>query len=344
MKSVRKITALLLTLSIIFLAFSFSASAASLEDLESAVALMRAVEGYSNREMALLNAIEIFDSLDDAEKERGEAIVLYYAISNEREELDEIKDKAIEFIELVATVSDVAVGDKMVVIERIEAIEVDETYPGVAEAIETLLSIKAAHIELVENCLLFIDAVSVVEMYSTEEYLELKEAIAEAERYLSLINKDYPGVVGAFDSYTSIVSMLNLKEKYTQGVVNRIEAMISAETYAEKLLIKNEIANLLRSDNYLPDYEGLTDQLLDRMAETEEYMGQCVIKATRFILMVEAVAGSQNYRGALIACYPYLEGVDITVDGAEAAMDSFDEMVEEYNEAVSFCNSFMSGK
>ena len=127
MKSVRKITALLLTLSIIFLAFCFSASAASLEDLESAVALMRAVEGYSNREMALLNAIEIFDSLDDAEKERGEAIVLYYAISNEREELDEIKDKAIEFIELVATVSDVAVGDKMVVIERIEAIEVDET-------------------------------------------------------------------------------------------------------------------------------------------------------------------------------------------------------------------------
>lgn len=342
MKSMRKLIAMLIALSLIFAMLCSSASAAGVTDLDSAVSDMRSAEGYSDRLTALNNAVDIYDSLPLSEKE--EAADLYLEILEVKAELENIKAEAVKFIELVATISDVAVGDRMNVIEYIEALVVDQTYPGVLDAMESLLDIKASHIELVENCLLFIDAVSVVEMYSTEEYLELKEAIAEAERYLSLINKAYPGVVGAFDSYTSIVSMLNLKEKYTEGVVNRIEAMISAETYAEKLLIKNEIANLLRSDNYLPDYEGMTDQLLDRMAETEEYMGQCVIKATRFILMVDAVAGSQNYRGALIACYPYLEGVDITVDGAEAAMDSFDEMVEEYNEAVSFCNSFMSGK
>ncbi len=342
MKSMRKITAMLMAMSLILAVFTFSASAAGVDDLNTAVAQMSIAEGYSNRQAAALNAMDIYNGLDDAEKEQ--VAHLYLKIQETIAELDEIKAMADEFIMLVATISDVAVGDIMGVIERAEVLVVDQTYPGITEAKQSLAELKAAHLLLVENCLLFIDAVAVAEQLSIEEYLELKAAVAEAEKYISSINQSYPGVSGAYLSYTFIISEINTKERYTEGIVSRINAMINAETYIEKLTIQNEIANLIRDDNYLPDYAGLTEELLLQMAETEEYMGQCVINATRFILMVDAVATAENYRGALIACYPYLEGVDLTVDGAEAAKDSFDEMVEEYNEVASYCNSLMSGK
>lgn len=342
MKSMRKITAMLLALSLLITVFAFSASAAGVDDLNTAVAQMMSAEGYSDRESAYLAAVAIYNGLDEREKEQVAS--LYLKIVETRAELENIKANAEDFIILVATISDVAVGDRMDVIDSAEAFVVDDTYPGVREAKETLANLKAAHLLLVENCILFIDAVAVAEEISIEEYTELKAAVAEVEKYISSINQSYPGVSGAYLSYTFIISEINTKERYTKGVVDRINAMINAETYIEKLTIQNEISNLIRDDNFLPDYEGLTEELLIKMAETEEYMRECVIGATAFILMVDAVATAENYRGALIACYPYLEGVDLTVDGAEAAKDSFDEMVEEYNEVVTYCNHFMSGK
>ena len=342
MKQMHKPTALLLAISLFFAVFAFSASAVTTSDLDSAVTAMLGAEGYPNRESAYQTAVDIYNGLTDEEK--TQVATLYAKIQEVRAELDSIKTTALEFISLVAEISDVAVGDRMGVIERAENLIIDPTYPGVAEAKEILAQIKESHTLLIENCLAFIDAVAAVEQLSAEEYIELKAAIAEAKQYLTLINQSYPGVSGAYISLTSIISELNEKERYTESVVKRIKDFIKEETYIEKTVIKNEIDNLLRSDKYLPDYEGLTEELLSQMKATEEYMGQCVINATLFILMVDEVATAENYRAALIACYPYIEGVDFTVDGAGAAKQSFDEMVTEYNEVVNLANSFMSGK
>ena len=342
MKSMRKMTALLLTVSLLLATFVFSAGAVGAQDLNGAVEQMLSAEGYASLSVAYQNALDIYNGLDDDEKR--EAAPLYQKILEAEAELEQISDKALEFIDLVATISDVAVGDKMGVIERAQNLAVDLTYPGVVKAKETLAELKATHTLLVENCLAFIDAVSYAEQFSTEEYIELKAAIAEAEKYKAYIDQAYPGVSGAYFSFTDIVSGIVTRERYTQSVVDKINKLLDAETYIERATIKNEIARLIKDENYLPDYEGLTEDLLLRMAEVEESLGVCVQIATRFMLMVDAVYTADNYRGALIACYPYMEGVDFTVDGAEAAKSSFDAMVEEYNEVANYCNSFMSGK
>ena len=128
MKSMRKAIAILLAISLTFLASVFSVSAASVDELDSAVSEMLSAEGYSDRLTAFLGAMAIYNGLTDGEK--TEAASLYAEMLELKSELDNIKEKADEFIELVATIADVTVGDRVGVIQRAEGLVVDQTYPA----------------------------------------------------------------------------------------------------------------------------------------------------------------------------------------------------------------------
>ncbi len=344
MKHSTRCMAFLLVVSLMLGLLCFSAVGAGLEGFEDKVSTMLSATTYPEKKTAYTEALAIYEGLSAEEK--NEVKTLELEMQRMGIELENIEKAAEAFDAQVRGISDIAIGDRMVAIESAEAkanAEIDPTHPIAFEALKLLAEMKSELEETIENCLDFMSAVSDAEQLDVENYIELREALDLAATYLDVIDTGYPGVSGAYSSYSSMSSELGIKERYTAGVLAKVNEMINAKEYATRRMLKNEIDNLLVSESFIPDYEGM-QQALATMAEVEEEMKACVIKATRFILAVEAVATADNYREALIGCYAFIEGVDFTVDGAAAAKASFDGMVNAYNSSVRYCNSFMSGK
>ena len=342
MKRSTRFLALLLSVSLLLGLFCFNAAAVTTDAYRAAIAELDNATTYTEKWEAYDEANRIY--LELTEEQQAEVSGLYAGMEKigvilRRTDLD-----AQSFVAQVNGISDIVIGDRMAAIEGAEAkaSELDTTHPDIAAALVALAAMKSELEDTIDKCFAFMEAVSAAEQLDLESYTELRAKLDLAASYLDFIDRGYPGVTGAYNSYSSMSSQLAIKEKYTSGVLDKVNEMINAQEYSIRKMLKNEIDNLLISEHYIPDYEGMQEALAE-MAQVEEQMKECVVKATRFILAVEAVATAENYREALIGCYAFIEGVDFTVDGAGAAKESFDNMVDTYNSSVRYCNSFMSG-
>ncbi|MBQ8372382.1 MAG: hypothetical protein IJX38_05565 [Clostridia bacterium] len=338
----KTICTLILFLAVCLAATVITASASSTTDeFCAAVALIDSEANYATRSERAAAALTIYNGLDDAEK--AEVTAEAEMLAAEMDAIADIEQRADAFINAVENLSAISL-----IKERQTSIEIiygdmyfdDESYPGITEALALLAETKVATEQTISDCVAFMSAVERVALANEEwDYVELRAALDEAALYYNTVDNSYDGITVSKTTYSKISSEITKRETFTDGFLETAEIAIGGVGYAVKKQAYNDAMKYTAYEDFIPEREGV-EEALAALAELESYFRACDREAAKFVLAVgEARSASlAEYRAKLIACYGYLETVDLTVPAAEQANIEFTALVRAYNAVVALAN------
>ncbi len=318
-----------------------SASSAT-EEFCAAVALIDSNANYATRVERAAAALTIYTGLDNDEK--AEVATEAAMLTEELEAIDAVAERAKTFISAVENLSAISlIKEKQTSIDIIYGEDIyfdDESYPGIPEALALLTSTKLQTEKTISDCVAFMSAVERVSIANDEwDYVALRAALDEAARYYDLVDNSYDGITVSKSTYNRIASNVAKREALTDGFLEAADKAVNGESYAVRKQAYNEAIDYTASEDFIPEREGVAEAL-EAISDLESYFRACDREAARFVLAVaEAKAAPlTEYRAKLIACYAYLETVDLTVPSAAQASTEFNALVRAYNAVVRLAN------
>lgn len=194
--------------------------------------------------------------------------------------------------------------------------------------------------ESVEGTVLACDSfMSVVDdavyYHKLEDYPQTRAALDAAAEFLNAIPKSDSYVSAAYSEYMSIVSDLLKPEQLCKNFIAAVEKALSATTYAaakEAL----EDARFKEKQITIKGYPGV-EEASESLSAVEALMSKKMRDALPFILAVKKITADDT--DAFTAAYALLDGVDETSEGVDIAINSLEELVEDYNAKVRAANA-----
>lgn len=339
----KKLISIFLVTVMTFGIFSFSASA-SYEDFVTKAGNIDKNGSYKARQEYLDELVELSLLLSDEENGLEDVKAAILLMEEEREGLALLLKNAKLFIASVNELIELSyLRDRELTLNTVyEKYYTDDvTIEGVEEALATFLEEKKDIEERVATCSLFIDIVGEMSQLDPEDYLSIKEKLTVLEGYVTKIDTSYTGVSSAYSIYLEVRNEIKAKESRMQDALRYAEEMLAAATYYKKTDYYDRIKGIMESDDYLPDYEGVTG-LLEAIEATEEFFLSADNKATEFILAVSASASFDTKGEWLIYAYSKMLEVDLTISGVSETYSHFETILDEYNGMAKRLNSCMT--
>lgn len=339
----KTIRTLVIFLAVCIFATVISVSASSgTEEFCAAVALIDAEANYSTRCQRAGAALEIYNSLDNAEK--AEVSAEANMLTEELDAIAAIEDRADTFISAVDNLSAISlIKERQTSIEIIYGEDMyfdDESYPGISDALAKLAETKSRTEKTIADCEAFMGAVERVAIANEEwDYVALRAALDEAALYYSVVDNSYDGITVSKTTYSKISSEVSKREALTDDFLAAAADALEGDSYAVKKQAYNDAMTYTASDDFIPEREGV-EEALASLASLEDYFRSCDREAAKFVLAVGQArsASLSECRAKLIACYAYLETVDLTVPAAAQANVEFKALVRAYNAVVALAN------
>lgn len=246
------------------------------------------------------------------------------------------------FITLVNSFTEVSdLDERLELIEYVKSEGVyfdDESYPGITEALDALASISSAAASAKEACDLFIAAVDNAQLTDIEDYLTHKAALSAASQYSEAIDLSYDGVTEARSIYMTLLSELQVLERYNEEFLAAVEKIAEEETYSDRRVAYKYAIEYMYSDSFIPEYEGVDDAILTLKA-IEDGLKADISLANIFISAVSRLGTGESLALDIIAAYQALVGVDRTTDGTEGSLAILNSAVEDYNREAEKINT-----
>ena len=211
----------------------------------------------------------------------------------------------------------------------------DVSYPGVADALAALAEVKR-QIDLSQEFVLTVDGLTAA---AEESYVSLRALLNRAaECYAAITDRGYTGVIGAYNKYSSVLSVWVAKERFTAEIISSSDNLALAQTYRDKDYIIESIEMAMENEDFIPDHPDVPE-LLRKIALAKDYMREATIRANQFIGEVESIRIGAGYAEALLEAYISLSEIDTTTRGAGAARNDLLDKIDSYNRDVAEINS-----
>lgn len=323
----------LISFTLAVLCAVFAGSVFAKGDFGEAVLQIGEADTWGERSALIEEAENIYASLSDDEKLTFADA--YASLVAHKSDLAAIKAKADRFIFFVGTLgdlSDLNEKEEAVALAKGEGVYFDdESYPGISDALAELRTFEEQVSLAVDACIAFINAADAASLIEEDDYLALRAALDEAEKYLKLIDNTYDGVKGAKTSYELLAGEVRVKEIYTEEFLGEVERLKTKTEYKTYLADYTTAKSYLADERFLSEYPGVEDAMLV-LSDADLYLKDCLNRANVFITAVSRFGSSEDIAKDLINAYLALEGVDMTVNGVSTAKSVFDSTLKTYND------------
>ncbi len=177
-------------------------------------------------------------------------------------------------------------------------------------------------------------------MMSTEAYVEKMGMASLLRRYLASndINLENPQVVNIINNLDTVEAELTLREEdYSKllkqnsvYLVNLVEKMRTAETYAEQKKYYDEAALLYFNVDILVEGTESAMAIFDKFTVTLAVKAEMSLKFNENMAIYSAAEDEDKKYAALVACYTYKDEADVTYPGTADAIAQYDAAYAEY--------------